>query len=159
MSSVLNSNRMLDQLHQVPLAEPVSWLPQTKGWLILLLVLVVALLIAGWCYWQHWRRNAYRRAALRELSLLESGRVPLSTLPALLKRAAMAGYGREAVAGLSGNAWLAFLDGAVGETLFCSPLGNALVRLAYVDEEPDADQRRALLAQTRRWIVRHGAAA
>ncbi|WP_347900546.1 DUF4381 domain-containing protein [Pseudomonas purpurea] len=85
MSSPIPS---IDQLQTLGLPAPVSYMPQTWGWWVLLGLLIVGLLAwSGWHYWQ-WQRNRYRREALARLAQLHS-RNELSSLrelPELLKR-------------------------------------------------------------------------
>ncbi|PRA57049.1 MULTISPECIES: DUF4381 domain-containing protein [Pseudomonas] len=82
----------IDQLKEMALPTPVSYMPQTWGWWCLLGLLLVGLLVwAARRYWQ-WRRDAYRREALERLALLQrrsSDLNALRELPELLKRAAL----------------------------------------------------------------------
>lgn len=116
-----------------PHAPPApGWWPPAPGWwgVALLLVLAVAIPLL------RWRRPAarLRRAALRELKQLEATSdddVRLAgALEQLMRRYAVAAYGREAVARLSGAAWLAFVVQHGGKEL-AGPAGGALLRAAY----------------------------
>jgi len=89
----MNSNTpSVDQLQELGLPSPVSYAPQTWGWWVLLGILIgVALLIAARRYVQ-WRRNRYRREALKQLAVLRSRSEELEALrelPQLLKRVAL----------------------------------------------------------------------
>lgn len=105
---------------------PVGWWPPAPGWWLLGLLLLAA--VAGAVWW--WRRPArrLRRAALAELARIErTVDEPhlAGALEDLLRRYAIAAYGRAAVARLTGRAWIAFvvarggdaLDGAAGTQL------------------------------------------
>ena len=82
----------IDQLKEMALPAPVSYMPQTWGWWCLLGLLLVGLLVWGARrYWQ-WRRDAYRREALERLAQLQQRSSDLNALrelPELLKRAAL----------------------------------------------------------------------
>ena len=61
-------NQDLSRLHDIALPEPVSWMPQTIGWLVLLGLMVV---LGAWLTFTMYRRhkaNRYRRLALLELA-------------------------------------------------------------------------------------------
>lgn len=67
---------MLRDLHDVTVPPPIHWLPQTTGWL--LLVLIAGSLVLLWLYHraQIWWRQRYRRealAALRALNWSDAG--------------------------------------------------------------------------------------
>lgn len=95
----------LENLQDVVEPSPVGWWPPAPGWWILgtaVLLVVLVLVIRAVL---HWRSNAYRRAALRELQ--QAGDV--ASVAAILKRTAMSAAGRPQVASLSGPAWIAWL--------------------------------------------------
>ena len=101
----------ISQLQSLPLPPAVSYLPQTWGWLALLLMLLgAALFFGGRAYWR-WRCNRYRRAALAQLAHLQaalassSDRSPLRQLPDLLKRTALSIPAQSGVASLGGQDW------------------------------------------------------
>lgn len=122
----------LTQLAPAHAPPPPGWWPPAPGWwgvALLLLLLTAALAYA-------WRRRPAprpRRLALRELHRLESlidDAELARALQDLMRRYAVATYGREAVAGLDGAAWLAFVAGHGGGELAGEP-GQTLLRAAY----------------------------
>jgi len=58
-------------LQEIPLPPPVSYVPQTIGWAIVGALLVAALIYMSWRMFRRYRANAYRRAALAELAVIE----------------------------------------------------------------------------------------
>lgn len=128
----------LQNLHDIIVPVSVSWLPPAPGWYALTGTLCVA---GSWLLlhkYLQWKRNSYRREAL---ALLQKLRVELEhpqrygeqlpKLPQLLKRTAIAAYGRERVAHLSGDEWLAFLDTSSGSDRFTAGSGRFVFDCAY----------------------------
>jgi len=153
-------------LQEISLPAPVAYVPQTIGWLVVALLLLV---LVGWLAWRarrRWLANAYRREAASELASISSALrtnhpEAIASLPELLKRTAIAATSREKVAALTGPEWLAFLDRTLGGDAFTRGAGPWLTRIAYADRAqcaqiPGAD-REALMKLARRWIEHHHA--
>jgi hypothetical protein len=156
----------LEKLHEILLPDPVSWMPRTIGWYV---VLGLILLVIG--YWVYGRlrrfqKNRYRRLALAELAVIEGElqqperrAKALAAIPVLLKWTALSAFPRVAVAELSGERWLAFLDKTMGGKDFSEGVGRLLPELAYAPALGIAnlsDERiGSLLRLTRRWIKVH----
>ena len=102
----------LSNLHDIVLPVPVSYWPPAPGWWILALAMLAVAVILIVRLVARYRRNAYRRAALRELDAIGPAVDGASAMhiSAVLKRTALVAFPREQVAGLTGPAWLAFLD-------------------------------------------------
>lgn len=125
------NQELLEQLAPAHAPPPLGWWPLAPGWwmlAVLLVAVVIALVI--------WLRRPQRRlrlAALRELQQLERSADEAALahgLQQLLRRYAVARYGREPVAQLSGESWIAFLAAHGGAGLAGEP-GRALLRAAY----------------------------
>lgn len=147
-------------LQELPPPDPISYAPATAGWVVIGALLLALLIYLAWRAAKRWRANAYRRAALAELTAIEKT-VAIGTLPALLKRTAMAATSREEVAGLNGQEWLRFLDRTLGGESFTRGHGQLLTRIAYrnqpqLDDIPRDDVVQ-LLQLSRRWIKHHDA--
>lgn len=151
----------LERLVEIDPPEPVSWMPQTVGWIVLGILVVGVLGVATSRAIRRWRRNAYRRAALGELSALEEsldsqGSAALIGLGELLRRTVLAVAERERVAGLSAAEWTRLLDGSLSEPVFLESGTDLLSQLTYgraaavVPEEAVA-----LLRASRHWIEHH----
>jgi hypothetical protein len=138
----------LSNLRDVALPQPVAWWPPQPGWW---LVFATILALAGFgvaALARHYRANAYRRAALRELPETEP-----EALGALLKRTALAAAPRPAIAGLTGQRWADFLEQTGG---FPRAAYETLAEAALKPAE-QIDPMRAELAKAaaRYWIRRH----
>jgi len=160
------SNSALQNLHEIILPEPVSWMPQTIGWYT---VFGLIFFVAGWwvyCGLRHYRKNRYRRLALQELAVIEQElqrpekrATVLSGIPVLLKGTALLAFPRSEVAGLSGEKWLDFLDKTMGGKNFTESEGRMLPELAYAPSrrivELSDESVSNLLQLVRRWIKLH----
>jgi hypothetical protein len=155
----------LAKLQELPLPPPVSFLPETIGWVVVAAVVLVLVTYASWRWWRRWQANRYRREALREMAELErrlgapSDRAAaIAELPALVKRTALACVARERVARLSEREWLAFLDRTCPPGGFADGPGRWLPRLAYEPGvQPSDAELRDVTALVRRWITKHDA--
>jgi len=152
-------------LRDIHLPDTISWWPPAPGWwgLLLLLVLTVGLLL----WWRKRRRDAAARpvvfshreqvkAAQAALDAIEqrvqagelSGSAFAAELSALLRRVAM--LLDADVAGLSGDAWLAWLDSRWDESRFCSDTGRQWLDATY---RPDSGiEPQALIELARDWL-------
>ena len=145
-------------LRDLHLPEPVGWWPPAPGWWLLAALVLAAL---GWLSlraYRAWRRARPRRVALRELERLhrayaiDGDTLRLGRdLSALVRRAMLAYAPRQAVAGLTGDEWLGWLDRGLPEPMFTSGPGRSLVDLPYRRPgETAAVDGEALLGAVRR---------
>lgn len=131
---------LLAQLSPDRAPPPLGWWPLAPGWWGLMLLLLMAT-VAG--LWLHKRRappsvRRGQRAALRELAQLQAAARIAPPADAqlardvqqLLRRYAVVRYGREAVAALTGDAWIAFVV-RHGGSAWSGDSGRALLRCAY----------------------------
>lgn len=140
-----------------PPADP-PWWPPAPGWWLLALLLLAGLAAAVATALRLWRRRRLRRRVYLELERLRGAHsgVPAraAAVSALLKRVALARYDRAAVAGLSGEAWLRFLDRTGGRGRFAEGPGRALADAPY-RPEGDAVDLDGLIAVARDWVRRN----
>ena len=145
----------LEQLRDIHLPDPVSWWPPAPGWWI---VGVLTLGVIAAYIW--WYRNptvrAYRVARkefihLREQHLAAQDDVTLvKDLSVLLRRYALAVFGRPRVASLIGTSWMIFLN-ETGKTLgFTEGAGKVLQTVPYGGRDPVEAQ--ALLTLVEQWM-------
>ncbi|VFQ47503.1 DUF4381 domain-containing protein [Desulfoluna butyratoxydans] len=150
----------LDNLHDIIPFSPQPLWPPAPGWYVIAWILAAA---AAWLLITsalRWKRNRYRREALAELALINRGSPPtgdeLAPLPVLVKRTALAAYGRQTVAALTGEPWLAFLDTSLSTTAFTQGTGRLLIRIPYQPKAPlDPAEAKNLIHLIETWIKKH----
>lgn len=151
----LNLPDLLDLLEPIVYSEPVSLLPQTIGWVVLLLWLL-GMSVIGLVSWRRrWRANAYRRQASAEIVAVReadhSADIAAAAIASIVKRAALAAFPREEVAHLAGSDWQAFLERSCQQDPIVVAGAPLLARAAYLrDPDPEAIAEPAL-----RWIEKH----
>lgn len=125
-------------LRDIHLPEAVSWWPLAIGWWVLIGIAVAGLLAAAWQY----HRKARERAAIRGLRAvaraLADGSAPAACVQRtsmILRRFAMSVAGHAPVAGLTGDAWLRFLDSRWGRDEFSAGAGRVLIFGPYAPPE------------------------
>lgn len=156
----MNPNPALP-LRDIHLPDPVSWWPLAAGWWAVLL-LVGLLLVGGWLLWRWRQRRVLRRDAKAALQAIaaryraDSNDTALArSLSVLLRRLSLSRYPREQVAGLSGEAWLAWLDHGLEQAPFQQGVGRALLTAPYALGAPDGEcDGTALLQLCAQWIER-----
>ncbi|PIW51424.1 MAG: DUF4381 domain-containing protein [Zetaproteobacteria bacterium CG12_big_fil_rev_8_21_14_0_65_54_13] len=130
----------LSQLRDIHLPQMISWWPPAPGWWLLLVT--ACLLVAGcWYLWRR-RRSTYRKPALKTIltealrefdhvnSALQSGESSaMAELSVLMRRVAVQ-LDSEA-AGVTGEAWLQWLDSRWQQQDFTAGAGRALVESPY----------------------------
>lgn len=141
-------------LRDIHLPEAVGWWPPAIGWWLLPIVILTMAALLVWLI-RRVRRMTPAKLALRELDLLQrdaelSADEKLRRLSVLLRRVCLSIYPREDVAGLTGDAWLRWLDQPLKEPGFSQGPGRILLDGAY-RRAPAADTD-ALLALCRDWV-------
>lgn len=123
------------------LPQPISWWPPAPGWWIVFVLLLIVIVIALRRWYHRYKRFAIVRQAQKELIALrmdwiQRGDVAylMRELSKLLRRFAVARFSRHCVAGLTGKAWLEFLDAHGGSGQFCTEPGCLLAQLPYRDD-------------------------
>ncbi|HIE64294.1 MAG: DUF4381 domain-containing protein [Nitrospira sp.] len=129
------------QLRDIHLPDPVSWWPPAPGWWgLITLALLFFLALRAFLKMKKARR--VRVAALKELELLsttftqaQDAHHLVKALSVLLRRICLSYYPRFDVAGLTGEAWLHFLDQHFeeekGHGRFSKSLGRSLITAPY----------------------------
>ena len=145
----------LEQLRDIHLPDPVSWWPPALGWWV---VAILFLGLIATCIW--WYRNpsirAYRVARKELKHLREEHQASqddltlVKDLSVLLRRYALAVFGRQRVASLIGDSWMRFLN-ETGKTLsFTEGAGQVLQTVPYGGRDPV--EAHTLLILVEQWI-------
>lgn len=131
-------------LRDLHLPDAIGWWPLAPGWWILLLLAAGALTYLLLRAVRAWQKNAPRRFALAELARYEKEylqhRDPVTLgkqLSELLRRGMLAYASRGEIAGLTGNAWLIWLDNGMPLPYFHTQGGKSLLELPY--RNPNSD--------------------
>lgn len=153
----MTADPRLQALRDIHPAPPPDWWPPAPGWWLLAL-LGLALIVLLTVQTRRFRRRRHRRRlVLDELRRLyrshrEHPRDLCAAFSGLLRRAALARFPRDRVAGLSGEDWLRFLE-HTGDAEFTRGPGRALIEATY---RPHAEiDGEALHALVRRWLRRN----
>jgi len=134
--------------------DPVEFSFDTPAWYTLFVLLGIVLLYSFWLWHRGYRKNAYRREAIRTLAATAPDDSSILTIQVLLKNVAIKTYGRKKVAGLFGKEWLCFLE----ETGKNTPFSN--IEVLYMLDKPEAGKDRSALINefallTKKWIRTH----
>ena len=131
-------------LRDLHLPEAIGWWPLAPGWWLLIGLAAVGLALLLRQYLRRRARGAARRHALQQLQDLtaeyEQHRDAVrfsSALSELLRRTMLAYAPRQEVAGLTGDAWLAWLDRDLDAPRFQTAAGRKLLEMPY--RRPDED--------------------
>ncbi len=146
----------LSDLRDIHLPDPVSFWPPAPGWWIALILVIGLMAFSVWAFRKFRTPKAFKTArhelqGLRESYAANHQDSTLTLgLSRLLRRYAIAVYGREQVAGLTGQKWLAFLDEKGLTSQFTEGAGRVLVSVPYGGHEPVEGQE--LLATVEHWL-------
>lgn len=143
-------------LRDLHLPEAISWWPLAPGWWVLIAIALVGLgfLIRAWL--RKRAHGAARRYALRQLDSIvqqyDENKDPVAfgaDLSELLRRTMLAYAPRLDVAGLTGEAWLQWLDQDLAQPVFSNGPGRQILDLPYRNPNtqlPDSDIDRLVAA-------------
>ena len=140
--------------------EPVHFSFATPGWYLLggLILLLIAFLFFRWL--KHYRENAYRREALKNLAIIEDKLnkqldvLYLNDVLVLLKVVAIKAFGRQQVAQLYGNDWLVFLE-SKGENTPFTQYEHSVFNSLYETVGVDINELKKILELSKTWIKTH----
>lgn len=153
----------IDQLLDIRGLDSGSWWPPAIGWWLLALMALFGLIFlyhfAQWLRRRppRWQRDALRQLhGLRRLCRKQSPKETASALSELLRRIAMARFGRAACAGLYGAPWLEWIEARDPTGFRWSTQGQLLLDLPYAPPGGNGehnDQLYQLISAALIWVV------
>jgi hypothetical protein len=157
-------------IRDIHLPDPVSWWPPALGWWILLLLVVLMVGLTIWIKRQR-QRFRLRTTAMAELeAIYQSYQTQYDAkrfareLSVLLRRICISYFPKGDAAGLTGQAWLAYLDSLLSAKYnksgqnFSDGVGKVLAKAPYQNKLQNHDiDVNALYELSREWIYSLGA--
>lgn len=138
---------MSTQLMDIRGLDPISWWPLAPGWwmsaLLLVALLILLFMLIRYLFryppgsWR-WEAQAALRELLRQRHQL-SQKAVAAQLSELLRRIAIARFGRERIASISGSEWLAWLQQTDPNGFDWSGRGGILLDLPYAPDNHKAN--------------------
>ncbi|MES2216965.1 MAG: DUF4381 domain-containing protein [Pseudomonadota bacterium] len=151
-------DKELQQLKDIHLPQHINMLPTAPGWIILYVILLVLTSYLIYVWYKHIKRKATVKFALAKLNKLKDSSVATPEnihiaveISALLRRTALYYFRREEIAGLSGNAWLEFLNRSGNTTQFTEATGRLLIDAPY--RKHNTHDLSPLFALTQAWLL------
>ena len=155
----MNPNDPLSQLADIHLPPAISQWPPAYGWWLLVCSLLVIITLAIRWFIVHRRKKQYKVEATSILVNIKQqfqadndNLAALEAINSLLKQTCMTHYGRHETAGLSGDAWLAFLDNTGGTKDFSKGPGRSLTYTLYTPNPVAPIEE--LIEITKKWITK-----
>lgn len=148
------------QFQEVVAPDPVPYGLETWGWYVVVALTAAGLGYAVYRYLHFQKINRYRKVALGELAVIESGvkkadPAAVRQLSELLKRVALHAFERTDVAPLTGTNWADFLARTCPESSFD---GELFDRLTFRGTDGvEAAQLAGYVENARIWIRGHDA--
>ena len=140
--------------------DPVRYSFNTPGWHLVFILLLIIFIVIAFIQYRNYRKNAYRREALRKLEQIEnSGESLVYSVNLLLKTMAIQLFGRTTVADLHGPSWFSFLTSKLEKHPGLTDQSIDEYTLALYNEQFELEEssRKELVAFARFWIKKHNA--
>lgn len=156
-----DANPALSSLHEISAPTDIDWMPQTLGWQLLLLLAFCYLLYRLYLRVDKYISNAYRRAAMVELTACADSPEDYERISKILRRTALYAFDRQQVAPLIGTEWESWLDKQCKGTDFSGEFTGVLSQLAYaphsVDTQSAGSQAKlsSFKSQVTLWVKQH----
>lgn len=143
-------------LRDIHLPDTVLWWPLALGWWFIIAILLILVLGMGWFYYVNRKSKQEQQIVadalivLQQLTEEENKAALIRGISRLLRRVCISLYGRQQVAGLTGERWLRFLDRKGKTTAFSQGIGRLLLDYPY-QQQVDYS-RQALLTLVQAWL-------
>ncbi len=152
-------NYLIDGIVETTPPDMVSLWPQTIGWQLVFIAIIGLIGKKVYDQYMQYKRNAYRRDAIKLLNQLTENADNdhlLKKLPALLRTTALYAFDRQQVSNLTASKWEHWLDKQCPESQFSTEYRGILQQLAFAPGiEMNASQRRQFIAHTLHWVTHH----
>jgi len=148
-------NYALGDFNEVVSPPAINWLPQTPGWYVVALLLLLWLSRRAFRGLRHWYRNRYRREASARLQTLELTPEFVAEINRTLKLSALAGFERQEVAALWGDSWTTFLNARCEQPPFNEEQCRLLALGVYQQQAVDQAAGEQLLQASLAWVSQH----
>ncbi|GEA61142.1 DUF4381 domain-containing protein [Vibrio comitans] len=154
------NNLLLADLVDPVSPSAISWFPQTTAWKLLFMVVCLFTVYVLCKSWLNYRRNKYRRDALKAIAHVEQSDLfqASKTLNSILRQVVFAQYAGLSSANVMGTQWLEFLDSKSPKTQFSSDLGIKWVSSLYEPKgryQWSVQEFKALYQQVHTWLETH----
>jgi len=124
-------------LRDIHLPEAIGWWPPAIGWWILAVLIPLFCWFVFWLYKRITRKTAVKTAKKLLKNIKQDNDLDtLIALSELLRRVAISQSPRTETAGLTGHAWLAYLDKTVKGTPFTEGQGKIFANVHYQKQIP-----------------------
>lgn len=150
----MNENMVLRDIRGL---DAIPWWPPAPGWWIVagMSLLIVIIFWYKRRQYYYWRIEARQQlSTLRKRLARERTKQVVTDFSELLRRIAMARYGRQACAGLVGEDWLLWLQTNDPQGFNWQEKGQILLSFPYapLNTPIDVDTLKTLLEATKAWI-------
>jgi uncharacterized protein DUF4381 len=143
-------------LRDIHLPEAIGSWPPAMGWWMLLILITLSLYFCWLLYKKLTRQTAVKKAnkllAAIKLDQQTNDLQKLQHLSQLLRRVAISVAPRQQSAGLTGAAWLEFLDSSIKGSPFSQGIGRCLADAHYRQSLPDDIDLAALISLSEAWL-------
>ncbi|MDO8938733.1 MAG: DUF4381 domain-containing protein [Methylicorpusculum sp.] len=143
-------------LKDIHLPDAIGWWPPAMGWwlLVILIPLMILLLLK---LIRHITRSTAIKSAKRILTEIKQDSTKnelekLREISILLRRVAVSVAPRENIAGLTGQAWLDFLDQGMKDKPFTQGIGQCLINTPYQNKTSINVDINHLISLCQQWL-------
>lgn len=143
-------------LRDIHLPEAISWWPPAPGWWLLAVSLPLLTGVSIWLYRYLARKTAIKTAKKKLAAIRQDAKLDdfgkLKEISILIRRVAVSIAPREKTAGLTGAAWLAYLDSSLKDRPFSDGMGRHLSDAPYRKTPPDGLDIMQLISLCEDWL-------
>jgi len=143
-------------LRDIHLPDAISWWPLAIGWWLLLIIVPLSIYAAWWLFKRLTRKTALSSAKTLLLEIKASSDAhdlqKLQQISNWLRRVTISITPREQSAGLTGQAWLEYLDRSVDGQPFSQGLGQCLAEAPFRKTAPEDLDLDALISLCELWL-------